>query len=143
MPSGSFSPLYSPSLKLTWPRKIGKVIFQPLIFRGELVVSGRVPPKKPAWEKKKKNDTFWDQKTSHHHHQDGGNPNLDVTWGLTMGNNKIHDAQSKIMIQIHRNLLVLVIGGRDSITPYVEGYIYIYIYTWYINGMDCQLLPIG
>ena len=34
------------SLKLTWPLKIGlpnrKVVFQPSIFRGELLVSGRV-----------------------------------------------------------------------------------------------------
>ena len=35
-----------PSLKLTYPLKIGlperKVVFQPSIFRGELLVSGRV-----------------------------------------------------------------------------------------------------
>ena len=37
---------YLPSLKVTWPLKIGlpnrKVVFQPSIFRGELLVSGRV-----------------------------------------------------------------------------------------------------
>ena len=39
-----------PSPKLTWPLKMGhskrKLVFQPYIFRGKLLVSGRVIPKK-------------------------------------------------------------------------------------------------